>query len=497
MIEIPERFNAAISKANDIVQLKLLINGQWLDTKDYFDLHSPVNGEIVAKIPSASKDDVDKAIDSGKRAEELLANIPAIERYEIIQQFMQELSNYKDFFAKILMIEAGKDKASAYGEVNATINRLLISAQDFRALIGEYIPGDLSKDKIKQFAIVKREPLGLVVGISPFNYPFYTSYAKVIPAILAGDPIIIKPPSADPIAFTLSIELLRNLLPSGAIQVLTMPGGPLGDYLVSHPDVKMISFTGSTYVGKHLASIAGIKRMHLELGGKGTAIVLEDADLELAAKEIVKGSLALAGQRCDAISRVLVVNSVKERLIELIKKELQNYKLGNPIEDNNVNVGPVISESAAQRINSMVKDAVEKGAKLLAGGDYNKAYHDITLLVDVPLNAIIANEETFGPVITVISVKDMEEAIKVANSSNYGLDSSVFSTNFEKAYEVMRRVHVGNISLNMAPSHGTAIFPFGGINDSGIGKEGVASSIKEMTYEKTMIFNLRNASVLS
>jgi acyl-CoA reductase-like NAD-dependent aldehyde dehydrogenase len=496
-IEIPQIFSNAISVENGILKLKLLINGVWKDAKDYFDLHSPLDGELIAKIPSASKEDIDEAIEAGKRAEELMANIPAIERYEITQKFMQLLAQYEDFFVKVLMIEAGKDKGSAEGEINTTLNRLYISAQDFRALIGEYIPGDLSRDKIKQFAIVRREPIGLVVGIAPFNYPFYTAFAKVIPAILAGDPIIVKPPSADPIAFMLATELLRPLLPAGAIQVLTMPGGPLGDYLVSHTAVKMISFTGSTSVGRHISSIGGLKRMHMELGGKGTAIVLEDADLELAAKEIVKGSLTLAGQRCDAISRVLVVESVKDKLIELIKKELEHYKLGNPLVDANANVGPVISESAAQRINSMVKDAIEKGAKLLAGGNYNKAYHDITLLADVPLSAVIANEETFGPVITVITVKDMEEAISVANASNYGLDSAVFTNNFNKAYEIMRRLHTGNVSLNMAPSHGSAIFPFGGINDSGIGKEGVASSIREMTYEKTMIFNLNNTKVLS
>lgn len=492
-----ERFSESFSIKDGIPHFKLLINGEWEEGVSYTDVKSPLDGSVIARISIPSKEQIDKALNAGVEAERIISSIPLVERLEILNKFREELIENKEVLAKVLVYEAGKTLAQAKGEIESTIERLRLTPEDIRAFIGEYIPGDISKDKIGQFAMVVREPLGLVLGISPFNYPFFTSYAKVIPAILAGDPIIIKPPSADPLAFLMSSIFLNRLLPRGVFQVLTIPGGELGDYIVSDARVKMISFTGSTAVGKHIAQIAGNKKVHLELGGKGTAIVLEDADMGLAAREIVKGSLQLAGQRCDAVSRVLVVEKVRDKLIDAIAQELKNYSLGNPLINEKANVGPVISESAAQRINSMVKDAVSKGAKLIYGGNYSGAYHEITLLADVPLNAVIANEETFGPVITIITVKDKEEAIKVANQSNYGLDSSIFTQNLNEAYECARRLQVGNVTINAAPSHGSSIFPFGGVKDSGLGKEGIAYSIKEMTYEKTIIFNLRDSQVNS
>jgi acyl-CoA reductase-like NAD-dependent aldehyde dehydrogenase len=286
-------------------------------------------------------------------------------------------------------------------------------------------------------------------------------------------------------------EIFRKCgVPSGTLQVITGSGEITGDSLTESDKINMISFTGSTNVGKHISSVAGLKKIHLELGGKGTAIILEDADLELAAKECVKGSLELAGQRCDAVSRILVLDSIADKFYEKLKEHLKDYKFGNPLNGKDINMGPVINKKAAERIDSMVKDAVKKGAKLVSGGKFKDSYYEPTLLEDVPLTAEIANEETFGPVITAIRVKDEDEAIKVANESKYGLDSAVFTNDFYKGWRIMKALQVGNVTLNGAPSHGTAYFPFGGVKDSGAGKEGVGYSIEEMTNIKTIIFNL-------
>ncbi|MEM3844155.1 MAG: aldehyde dehydrogenase family protein [Candidatus Parvarchaeota archaeon] len=472
-------------------RFKIFIGGKWVETKDKFDLISPIDSRKMAEISSASKEDIDAAVKYAVESKHKIRDMPAIDRIELINKFRLELEKYKDEIVDVLMKEAGKARRSAEGEFNATIERMRLGMEDSRKITGEYIPGDWSSDTSQKVALVLREPLGVVLGISPFNYPFYTSMAKVIPALLSGNSVIIKPPSADPIAFLMAAKVFQDVgAPDGIFQAVTGKGDVAGDYLTSNPNINMISFTGSTDVGKHIAGIAGLRKTHLELGGKGTAIVLEDADLDLAARECVKGSLELAGQRCDAVSRILAVDKIYDKFVEKLKQHLQDYKFGNPIESPDVTMGPVISKSAAKRIDDLVKDAVSKGAKLLAGGKYNDCYYEPTLLVDTPLNAKIVDEETFGPVITLIKVKDKADAINLANQSRYGLDSSVFTNKFYDAWEVMKALQVGNVTLNAAPSHGTAYFPFGGVKDSGSGKEGVGYSIDEMTYTKTIVFNL-------
>lgn len=472
-------------------RFKVFIGGRWVETDEKFDLISPIDNKKMAEISSVSREDIDAAVKHAVESKHKIRDLPAIDRIELINKFRLELENYKDEIVDVLVKEAGKARHSAEGEFNAAIERMRLGMEDSRKIMGEYIPGDWSSDTAQKIALVLREPLGVVLGISPFNYPFYTSMAKVIPALLSGNSVIIKPPSADPIAFLMAIKVFQEVgVPDGVLQVITGKGDVAGDYLTSNPDINMISFTGSTDVGKHIAAVAGLKKTHLELGGKGTAIVLEDADLDLVAKECIKGSLEIAGQRCDAISRILAVEKIYDSLIERLKQHLQDYMFGNPVENADIMMGPVISKTAAKRIDDLVKDAVSKGAKLLAGGRYNDCYYEPTLLVDTPLNARIVDEETFGPVVTLIKVKDKLHAINLANQSKYGLDSSVFTSKFYDAWEVMKALQVGNVTLNAAPSHGTAYFPFGGVKDSGSGKEGVGYSIDEMTYTKTMVFNL-------
>ena len=489
-LELSEYFSE-IYKIGDIPRFKVLIDGKWTDTKETTDLISPIDEKVVAQISTVSADQVKKALNSATLNKSKIRDMAAIDRLELLNKARQELAKHKDEIVKVLMTESGKAFRTAGGEINAALERMRLGMEDSRKIMGEYIPGDWSSDTAQKAALVIREPIGVVLGISPFNYPVYTSIAKVLPALLAGNAVVIKPPSADPLAFLMCAEIFRKTgLPSGTLQVVTGSGEEVGDLLIKSSDINMISFTGSTNVGKHISSIAGLKKTHLELGGKAAAVVLEDADLDLAAKECVRGSIELAGQRCDAVSRILVVEKVYNEFVIQIKSHLKDYKFGNPFDGEEITVGPVISIKAAKRIDEMVQDAIKRGAKLVAGGKYKDAYYEPTLLVDVPLNAEIANEETFGPVITVIKVKDAEDAIKVANNSNYGLDSCVFTENFYKTWEVMKALKAGNVTLNAAPSHGTAYFPFGGIKDSGQGKEGVGYSIEEMTVMKTMIFNL-------
>ncbi len=472
-------------------RFKVLIDGKWTKTKEKIDVITPIDSTKIAEIGSVNNDEIKAALDSAERNKNKIRDMAAIDRIELINAVRKELAMHKDEIASVLVTESGKALQAANGEINAALERMRLSMEDSRKIMGEYMPGDWSSDTAQKIALVIREPIGVVLGISPFNYPVYTSIAKVLPALLAGNSVILKPPSADPLAFLMCAEIFRKVgVPSGTLQVITGSGEETGDILVKSDKINMISFTGSTPVGKHISSIAGLKKVHLELGGKAAAIVLDDADLELAAKECVKGSLELSGQRCDAISRILVTEKVYKKFIEGVKRHLADYRFGNPLKDKEVTLGPTISQKAAVRIDGMVKDAVKKGAKLLAGGKFKDAYYEPTLLVDVPLNSEIAHEETFGPVVTVIKIKDREDAIKISNGSKYGLDSCVFTEDFYSAWEVMKSLQTGNVTLNSAPSHGTAYFPFGGIKDSGQGKEGVGYSIEEMTVLKTIVLNL-------
>ncbi|HUO41659.1 MAG TPA: aldehyde dehydrogenase family protein, partial [Methylomirabilota bacterium] len=315
-------------------------------------------------------------------------------------------------------------------------------------------------------------------------------------ALLAGNSVVVKTSSKDPLSFLLFSHILELAgIPNGTLNVIT-GRGVIGEYLAASGKISMLTFTGSTEVGKRLSQVAGLKRLHMELGGKGSAIVLQDADLDLAAVETVKGSLSYSGQRCDAISRVLVDQNVADAFVNKVLKETESYKVGDP-RDPAVKIGPLIDRNAAETVHALVLEAVEKGAKLLTGGRHEANYYYPTVLDQVPLDAKITWEETFGPVIPIIRVRDVDEAIELVNKSKYGLDSCVFTNDLNLARKVAKRLEEGEITVNAAPRHGVGYYPFGGNKDSGIGREGIGYSIEEMTRLKTIVYNWRPAKVWS
>ena len=367
--------------------------------------------------------------------------------------------------------------------------------EEARSIFGEYLPGDWSEDTVAKFALVIHEPLGVITCITPFNYPLFSLVAKVIPALVSGNAIVIKPATDDPISSILLTRVLQESgIPDGVVNLVTGHGKEVGDTLVSHKLVSMVTLTGSTETGKHIARMSDMKKLHLELGGKGSAVVAEDADLTLAAKKILEGALKFSGQRCDAISRVLAFEVIHDKLITHILKEFGHWKLGDPRVEGN-NMGPLINEGAASKVQLLVDDALSKGAKLLRGGKHKGAYFEPTILDSVPLEAKISWEETFGPIVTIIPVKDLDAAIKIVNESRYGLDSCIFTQNFYTAWKAAKSFEEGSVAINDAPAHGVGYFPFGGNKDSGLGREGVGHSIDEMTRLKTIQFNLAPAGL--
>jgi len=473
---------------------KMLLQGSWFAKTERIDVRSPMDGTLVATVPSASTSEAEKAVESAYSNRNIIRVIPAVKKIEIFQDTRELLLQNEETFVSVLALEAGKPHSNAHGEVKATAERLKLTPEEYGKIRGEHIPGDWSDETIGTDADVLREPLGVILAISPFNYPLYITATKVIPALLAGNSVVVKTSSKDPLAFLMFARLLELAgIPAPCLNVIT-GRGPVGEHLAAQEKISMLTFTGSTEVGRTLAKVAGLKRLHMELGGKGCAIVLKDANLELAATETVRGSLSYSGQRCDAVSRVFVEEDVAEAFVDNVMAEVATYKMGDP-RDISVNLGPLIDHNAVERVHDLVTDAVKRGAKLLTGGKFQGNYYEPTVLDTVPVDARIMWEETFGPVIPIGYVKDADEAIQLANKSNFGLDSCVFTNNINLARKVAKRLEEGEVTINAAPRHGVGYYPFGGNKDSGMGREGIGYSIEEMTRLKTIVYNWRPAKV--
>ncbi|MBE0516464.1 MAG: aldehyde dehydrogenase family protein [Methanophagales archaeon] len=495
-LEFPKNFDNLYEERGGEFYLKDYIGGTWdYYSDEYMEIVNPFDGSTVGFVPRLASSGVEMAIDSAWKNREGIRSVPGIERIELFKTAAQIVRSNEEFLVRSLILEAGKPVHNAKAEVRAAINRMDLAAVEARKIFGEYVPGDWSEDTMQKIAIVLREPVGVVLAISPFNYPLFITSAKVVSALLAGNSVVVKLPSADPITFLLFTAMLEEAgLPPGSLNVITTSGKTLGTH-IDDPRIGAISFTGSTAVGKEIAKKAGMKQhLHLELGGKGAAIVLPSADIDLAVKRVVHGSLNFSGQRCDAISRVIVVQAIAEPFVSKVMDEVRTVKYGNPWEEETL-VGPLIDANAVAHVHKLVEDAVEKGAKLLFGGTYEGNVYLPTVLDHVPKDAGIMQEETFGPVVTIHRVKDINEAIEAANDTKYGLDSCVFTNNFYDAWRVAKSLKDGEITINDAPAHGVGFFPFGGTGDSGTGREGIGYSIEEMTRLKTVVFNLAPAKM--
>ena len=485
-------FRNLFSEEDGIRHYKILINGCWNCTVSggKIDVYNPYTWKVFASVPACSAEDVLSAINSAKNHSEF-AKFKPVERLEIIEKTAQIMSENLEEIASVITMESGKPLSVSRGEVKATVERLRLAPQEVRALYGEYLPGEWIEDTANKFAIVLRKPLGVIATISSFNYPLYIAAAKIIPALLAGNTVVAKPASDTPLALIYFARILELAgLPAGALNIVTGSGKDVGDVLVSSEDVSAISFTGSTAVGEHIAKIAGIKKLHLELGGKAAAIVLKDADLKNAAAQIVRGSFRNSGQRCDAVSRVIAVKEIKEKLVEEILAEAEKYPSGDPLCDK-TQVGPLINKKALINVEELVDDAVSSGGRILLGGKSSGLVMEPTVIDNVNPSMRIAKEEIFGPVIPIMTVADHEEAVALSNSSEYGLDSCIFTENINLALRIAKQLQDGSVTVNSAPAHGVGHFPFGGNKKSGLGREGLGYSIDELTKLHTVIITER------
>ena len=474
---------------------KNLLNGKWVtsSSNNLIKVDAPHDNSYIGDIQSMTKNEVDLAFTGARTAFKTWKNSNLSERADILHKAADLLVENADVIANILAREISKDYKSSYSEVVRTADFIKYTAEEAKRLRGETLYGDAFEGSAKnKMSIVTREPLGVVLSIAPFNYPINLSASKIAPALMAGNTVLFKPPTQGAISALYLVEVSRAAgIPEGVINTVTGRGSEIGDYLITHKEVDMVNFTGSSEVGRHIASIAGMVPMIMELGGKDAAIVLDDADLEDTAKNIVSGAFSYSGQRCTAVKRVLVMENVADELTALVKKELEKVKVGMPF-DEGVTVTPLIDNKSADFVQSLVDDAIEKGATLVLGNKREKNLIYPTLFDNVTLDMRIAWEEPFGPILPIIRVKSAEEAIEISNKSEYGLQSAVFTSNIDKAFSVAQKLEVGTVHINNKTQRGPDHFPFLGVKSSGMGTQGIRYSIEAMSRPKAIVVNFNS-----
>ncbi|GKX30660.1 NADP-dependent glyceraldehyde-3-phosphate dehydrogenase [Vallitalea longa] len=475
---------------------KNLYNGKWINSNsnNLITINSPIDNKEVGKIQAMTKEEVDKVLSVAQSSFKVWADKPVSERADIIHKSASILEANSEEIAKILASEIAKDIKSARSEVIRTVDFIRFTADEGKRIQGETLQGDgfhgFSKDKL---AFVTREPVGVVLAISPFNYPVNLSASKIAPALMAGNSVVFKPPTQGSISALHLAKVFQEAgLPNGILNTITGKGSDIGDYIIKHKEVDLINFTGSSEVGKHISQVTTMIPMILELGGKDAAIVLKDADLEHAAMNIVKGAFSYSGQRCTALKRVLVLDSIADSLVDLIVDDVSKLKIGNPFED--VTITPLIDNKAADFVQGLIDDAIDKGATLKIGNkrDGNLLYP--TVLDNVTTDMRIAWEEPFGPVLPIIRVKSIDEAVEIANASVYGLQSSIFTNDIDDAFHIARLLEVGTVQINNKTERGPDHFPFLGVKSSGMGTQGIRYSIEAMSRPKAIVVNLRQRS---
>ncbi|WP_042205320.1 NADP-dependent glyceraldehyde-3-phosphate dehydrogenase [Paenibacillus durus] len=483
---------SALLNSKKVPVYKTYINGEWKESKSgqTLDIYSPYSRDVIGKVQAVTEEEVNEAIYFAHEAQKSWREVSLQERAKYLYKWADELVNMQDEIAEIIMKEVGKSLKDSGNEVLRTADFIRYTIEEALHMHGESMKGDSfpggSKSKL---AIIERVPLGVILAIPPFNYPVNLAAAKVAPALMAGNAVIFKPATQGAISGIKMIEALHKAeLPKGLIHIMTGRGSVIGDYLVEHKGINMISFTGGTNTGTRLAKKAGMIPLVLELGGKDPGIVREDADLQEAAKHIISGAFSYSGQRCTAIKRVLVHENVADELVRILKEEVEKLSVGSP-EDGST-VVPLIDDQSADFVQALIDDALEKGAAVVIG---NKREHNLiypTLLDYVTGEMRVAWEEPFGPVLPIIRVSSDEEAIQIANESEFGLQASIFTKDINKAFAIAGKIETGSVQINGRTERGPDHFPFIGVKGSGMGAQGIRKSLESMTREKVTVLNL-------
>jgi alpha-ketoglutaric semialdehyde dehydrogenase len=454
-----------------------------------FESRSPVDGEVIATFPRSTADDVDRAVRRAKDAWQDWRLVPAPERGNLLFRFAQLLERHKPELSELMTREMGKVKAEAGGDVQEAIDMSYYMGGEGRRLFGQTTPSEL-RDK---FMMSVRMPVGVVGAITPWNFPIAIPSWKLAPALVCGNTVVLKPAEDTPLLADRFVELLGEAgVPEGVVNIVHGYGEEAGDALVRHPDVPVITFTGSRETGVLVTKAAAdlLKHVHLELGGKNAIIVMDDADVDLAVDGIVWSAFGTAGQRCTAASRVIVHESVYGELQSKLVARAERMRIGDPWADD-TDIGPVINKAAIDKIHSYTEIGKDEGAKLLTGGEPAGGkghFYRPTVFADVEPEMRIAQEEIFGPTTSLIPVRDFDEAVRAANSVRYGLSSSIFTRDVNRAFRAMRDLQTGITYINAGTTGAEVHLPFGGMKETGNGHREAGQAALDVFTEWKSIY---------
>jgi acyl-CoA reductase-like NAD-dependent aldehyde dehydrogenase len=473
---------------------RMLIGGEWRPavTGQTENVISPYDGAIVGNVPVAGKDDVDAALSAAEAGAVRWRRTPAHARMKILLRAAELADERAADIAKTINSEVGKTITEATTEASRSGEIIRLAAFEGTQLYGDTLPLDANPGTgLDKIGFTVHQPCGVVVAISPFNYPALLVLHKVAPALAAGNAIVLKPARTTPLtALALAACFVDAGLPEGVLSVLTGPGGELGDLLVSDPRVRKISFTGSTAIGERITRMAGVKKLSLELGASCPVVIMPDADVELASNAVVAGGYVNAGQVCISVQRVIAHPAVSGNFLDALVPKVQAIRVGDPSSPE-TGMGTLISTSEAERVRKSIAAAAAAGARVLTGGERDGSMVSPTVVADVDPSSPFAQDELFGPAVAVSTAEDWESAVAQANGTAYGLAAGIFTSDVAGAVRAMREIDAGSIHINWTPLWRADLMPYGGLKGSGIGKEGPRWAVEEMTELKTIVLHGR------
>ncbi len=451
---------------------------------------NPYNGSVVGGVKASTKDDVDREIQILKKGQKKYQGLSSYKRFVILKKTSDLLREHKKKFSHTIALESGKTIKEARAEVDRAVQTFLLSAEEAKRIKGETIPYDSVPEGEKKSGFYIRVPVGIVGAITPFNFPLNLVAHKVGPALAASNAVLLKPSTKTPLtALLLKDTLYKAGLPGDVLSVVIGSGEDIGNHIVSHKDIRVISFTGSLNAAEKITKSAGIKRILLECGSNSACIIMDDADIEHVAKRIVRGGYALAGQVCISVQRVFVEEGIMDDFVSALIPKVKDLKMGNQMEEE-TNIGPMISKGARDRVISWIEEAKDMGARVLYGGrPIDDTFIEPTVIIDADESCKIMGEELFGPVVVVNKFIGIEDAINKVNHTKYGLQAGIFTNNLDVALSAIKGLEVGGVVIGDVPTYRADPMPYGGMKYSGLGREGPGFAVEEYTEIKAVVFN--------